>query len=189
MSEPDEYNKKTRARLDARREIDAQTGCWIYRGAETSNGYRHMSFHGRAEYPHRVAAIIFLGYDPASGLIVMHECDTPPCFNPDHLLVGTQKQNMAAAAARGRMGAHKLTPTMVAQIKYELAGGATTRRELAVRYGVSTTTIRQIATGETWRGVRPASDANDPTTQSDHRDRRAEPGDNAPDRLTEESQA
>lgn len=35
--------------------------------------------------------------------VVMHMCDNPPCINPDHLVVGTQKQNIHDAIAKGRL--------------------------------------------------------------------------------------
>jgi HNH endonuclease len=41
------------------------------------------------------------GETPA-GLVVMHECDRPGCCNPDHLDIGTQAENQADMAAKGR---------------------------------------------------------------------------------------
>ena len=51
------------------------------------------------------------------------------------------------------MGGNKLTPSAVAEIKYLLTAKSKSRFELAREYGVSTTTIRHIALGETWRDV------------------------------------
>jgi hypothetical protein len=114
-----------------------------------------MTYRGRNEYAHRLAAIIFLDYDPRTRLWVCHTCDTPICFNPEHLFIGTPGDNMKDAAAKGRMTGKKLTPPQVARIKYLLGSGAT-QRSLAVEYGVSTTAIGQIARGQTWQDVAPA---------------------------------
>jgi hypothetical protein len=40
----------------------------------------------------------------------MHLCDNPSCFNHAHLIIGTQKQNIRDAVARGRMTGKKLVP-------------------------------------------------------------------------------
>jgi hypothetical protein len=148
-----DYQKKVAARL-ALRKSDSQNGCWIYTGSLTSNGYGHTSFNGKHEYVHRIAAIIHLGYTPETKLLVMHRCDTPACFNPAHLQIGTQRENMSDAAAKGRMRGKKLTPEQVAEIKQKYIHGST-YRSLAATYSVSTTAIGQIVRGETWKTVAP----------------------------------
>ena len=67
----------------------------------------------------------------------MHACDNPPCFNPDHLVIGTQKDNMAAAAAKGRMGGRKLNPAQVRAIKYKLSTGESRRAPAIGKSGAS----------------------------------------------------
>jgi HNH endonuclease len=144
-------NEELKDRLLERCEVDAN-GCWRWLGASTGNGYGWMGYQGKSEYVHRVAAIIFLDYDPQTGLFVCHNCDTPICFNPNHLFIGTAADNMRDAASKGRMTGKKLTAPQVARIKYLLGRGSTQQR-LAVEYGVSTTAIGQIARGQTWREV------------------------------------
>jgi len=45
---------------------------------------------------------IFKG-DIPKGLYVCHACDNPRCINPDHLWVGTAKENMQDAKRKGRL--------------------------------------------------------------------------------------
>lgn len=50
---------------------------------------------------HRVIWYEIYGPIPAR-LVVRHTCDTPPCVNPEHLIVGTHKDNSADRRDRGR---------------------------------------------------------------------------------------
>lgn len=152
------YEERAKDRLVAKRQEDEETGCWLFTGTVTSNGYGHITFNGRSEYAHRLSAVLFLDFDLNSGLCVMHTCDRPPCFNPEHLTIGTQGDNMRDAAAKGRMTGKKLDVEQVAKIKYRLTTRNGTYRVLATEFGVSTTAIGQIARGETWKTVEPAAD-------------------------------
>lgn len=78
-----------------------------------------IAVNGRATRLHRLAAAVWLGVPITSKLLVMHLCEDPSCFNPEHLRGGTQKENMANWARRGRMTrthckrGHPLTPENV----------------------------------------------------------------------------
>lgn len=39
----------------------------------------------------------------------MHTCDTPMCVNPDHLRIGTQKENMDDRDKKGRHRVNKIS--------------------------------------------------------------------------------
>jgi hypothetical protein len=163
MTDPE--SEKYKQRLTDKVEVDPQTDCWLFTGAIASNGYGHISYRGRDEYAHRLAAVLYLNYVLDSPLYVLHLCDTPPCCNPEHLVIGTQKDNMRQAAERGRMGAYKLNTTQVGHIKYSLTKGAT-YRELATKYDVSTTAIGQIANGITWKDTPPLPTDDTPSTET-----------------------
>lgn len=160
INEKDKYE----ARLHQRRQI-TPSQCWIYTGSLAGNGYGHMVFEGRTEYTHRIAAVLYLDFDLRNGLCVMHVCDVPACFNPSHLRVGTQADNMRDAAAKGRMTGKKLNEAKVAMIKYRIANGDRDR-VLANDYGVSTTAIGQIRRGLTWKDVEPAPAEDSPNEES-----------------------
>src|SRR5688572_33287595 len=66
-----------------------------------SRGYGHVSFNGEVRRAHRVAYELAHGVAPGN-LVVRHSCDTPACVNPDHLLLGTQLDNIADRNMRGR---------------------------------------------------------------------------------------
>lgn len=82
---------------------DGPDGCWLWAGACSSGslGYGHFFEKGTTEYAHRMAYEIFHGPIPEC-MNVLHHCDTPNCWNPDHLYLGTQQDNVDDAITRGR---------------------------------------------------------------------------------------
>ena len=82
-------------------EIITETGCWIWMGA-TSNGYGVASDNGKTQPAHRYSWELHNGPIP-EGMQVCHKCDVKPCVNPDHLFIGTQKDNMHDAMRKGRV--------------------------------------------------------------------------------------
>lgn len=96
----------------------------------------------------------------------MHSCDNPPCCNPAHLSAGTNQQNLADAAAKGRLSGRRvlrgeenpaalLTPTDVVEIRTMLAARIS-KTEIGRRKGVSRHTIRFIESGRLWGWVKAA---------------------------------
>lgn len=78
------------------------SGCWEWTGACVTKGYGHItSGRGRQITVHRVAFELTNGPIPA-GMFVLHRCDNPPCFNPEHLFLGTNLDNMRDAKSKGR---------------------------------------------------------------------------------------
>ncbi len=84
------------------------SGCWLWTAGE-SHGYGVIGDgHGGAEFAHRASWRIFRG-DIPSGMNVCHHCDVPFCVNPDHLFIGTQKDNVRDMANKGRHGQQRKT--------------------------------------------------------------------------------
>ncbi len=103
----------------------------------------------------RIIYTLFYGEIPP-GMVVMHTCDNPHCINPEHLKLGTHKENMADRQQKGRTKTGsdhckaKLTDEQVYYIKY---GPQESTKALAEKYHVDPTTIRKILKGKTYPNV------------------------------------
>jgi hypothetical protein len=86
--------------------------CWEWQ--KSRDRYGVMKVRGKACKVHRVAWEWFVGPIP-EGLFVLHKCDNPSCCNPNHLFLGTQKDNMQDCAAKGRGFVPRCPPGKVAR--------------------------------------------------------------------------
>lgn len=134
------------------------SGCWLWTGVINASGYGVMKVNGKSTLAHRVSLEAFLGTS-AKGKNVLHSCDNPPCVNPDHLRLGTQKDNAEDMVTRGRSargersGSAKLTEKQVLEILAMCERAEVSKAEIGRIYGVSHQTISDISLGKKWRHV------------------------------------
>ena len=138
---------------------DRTTECWLWTGHIDQKGYGRVSTGKRnsLKYAHRVSWEEANGRPVPDGMCVLHACDTPACIRPDHLWIGTKRENNLDRVAKGRSAkevpsrqgelnwAAKLSDADAREIRSML--GNTTQRHIASMYGVSQSVISNIATG------------------------------------------
>jgi hypothetical protein len=125
----------------------------------TSQGYGHVRIKGQDFKAHRLAYIKAKGPIPP-GMFVCHSCDNRLCVNPDHLWVGTRRDNAIDAITKGRWNRPrgekhrnaKLTTRQVHVIRHAVRFGVT-QRFLAGCFNVSKTAIRFAAIGKSWQYI------------------------------------
>jgi hypothetical protein len=84
-----------------------ENGCWEWTNSISSQtGYGKLVFKGLDMSAHRASYILFKGKIP-KGKYICHSCDNKKCVNPDHLWVGTQKENMQDMIKKGRKACQK----------------------------------------------------------------------------------
>lgn len=132
------------------------SGCWLWTGALNTQGYGMIGVGKKQPLAHRVSWQLFKGQIP-DRLCVLHRCDNPVCVNPEHLFLGTKKDNAVDMFVKGRApdrrgSKHhnsKLTDADIVRIRTSKLSGAEMARELGVR----SATVSGIRLGKSWKHV------------------------------------
>ena len=137
---------------------EEENGCWSFKGS--LDKYRDVYYNSKHYGAHRFSYILHYGkYE--KGLCICHKCDNKGCVNPDHLFLGTQKDNMDDMWNKGRgnppinkgekNGSSKLTEKEVIQIKENRKMKSVA--ELSILFSISKSTIRDIYSNRTWKCI------------------------------------
>lgn len=127
-----------------------RNACWEWKDACSSNGYGNYRLGKKKVRPHRVSYWIFKGEIP-EGMLICHQCDNKICVNPDHLFLGSPKENMKDMVAKGRNRTRhgeshwwaKLKDSDIPKI-VQLRHEGWPQADIAERFSVSPSRITQI---------------------------------------------
>lgn len=146
-----------------------ENDCMLWTGTKLKNGYGHMGVNGKLMLAHRLSYLLHYGILPKN-LHVLHKCDNPSCVRPDHLFLGTDKDNARDCINKGRdtcfkkgmksvadnrgtkSKKSKLTEDKVIEIKIRLRENQTVA-SIARLYLISPSIISGIKNGYRWKHV------------------------------------
>ena len=131
------------------------SGCWEWMAAKTQWGYGVLRTNNRNMHSHRVSWGLHFGTVP-EGLCVLHKCDNRGCVRPDHLFLGTYRDNLHDMLVKGRSnyargekaGQAKLKEHEVCKIRK--MRGSMSAREIGEMFGVSGSAIAGIFSERSW---------------------------------------
>lgn len=135
------------------RKVEKSPGCWLWKGSVNAHGYGNFTLNKQYVAAHRGAYLLLVGEIPV-GMSVLHKCDNRKCVNPEHLFLGTQKDNIQDAISKNRfkwnLKGYPLSKEVVYQIKEHLIKGIP-QLEIAQIFKVARSTVSAINTGQNWK--------------------------------------
>lgn len=138
---------------------DDPNRCWLWKGATDIPGYGVLlESRTRSYRAHRVSWTIKNGPIPDS-LMLCHRCDVRNCVNPDHLFLGTRRDNLDDMVKKGRQSAScgenhylsKLTQKQVVFILNQWRRKQMSQAQLSAKFGVCQGAISRIVNGKGWQ--------------------------------------
>lgn len=152
MRTPRPAAERYHAKVDKR----GPTDCWPWLASTNKKGYGKFGDGTTVTSAHRFGYVLLVGPIP-QGLCVLHTCDNPPCQNPAHWFLGTNKDNVDDRERKRRRiapqgeqhGRARLTEEQVHAIR-QLYAADTSQRTLARTFSVSQRQIGRILQGVSW---------------------------------------
>lgn len=141
--------------------IERTADCWIWKAAKNEHGYGIFRIYPKNYLAHRFVYMLVYGDIPQT-LFVLHKCDNPSCVNPNHLFLGTQKDNMVDCKQKGRVKTvghlfygedHYNSKLKESEIWLIFRVANLTKfphHKMAKMFRVNTTTIQRIIYKKTW---------------------------------------
>lgn len=135
--------------------IFKEKDCWIWKGTRMHKknfNYGVFKVYGKQTLAHRVSYALYKEEIP-DGMFVLHSCDNPPCVNPNHLRIGTIKDNNRDRSIRGRSPLEKLTRDEVKEIRESLANKSLNNKQISKKYNISYSYVSSIKHYRVWKDI------------------------------------
>lgn len=135
---------------------DPDSDCILWAAALNNDGYGSVYWEGKCRKAHRMAWQAVHGPIP-EGMCVCHRCDRPSCVNPDHLFLGTHRDNMHDMLKKGRrastIGSKCPSALLTESVVRDILLDPRKQRDIAKAFGVSKSTVGAIKARVSWKHV------------------------------------
>lgn len=123
-------------------------GCWEWTALKDADGYGLFCFESKRYSAHRFVYKIRNITIP-QGHFILHSCDNPCCCNPDHLRIGTVRDNVTDAMNRNRLKGNTTRERpyggkgIPQELRDQIKNDSGTHRELGKKYNLDPKTIKK----------------------------------------------
>ena len=131
--------------------------CWECAHTKDKDGYGYLKFNTKATKAHRIAYCLAnnLAINDIKGKFIRHTCDNPSCCNPNHLLLGTVRENVNDQIERDRIvhgirhGNSKFSLDDIVLI-FSLRNAGVSCKNIAEKFSCHPGSIHRIISGRYW---------------------------------------
>ena len=131
--------------------VEKTDTCWLWTGCVDKDGYGVSNINKRKLAAHRASYILFIGEIP-KGMYVLHTCNNPTCVNPNHLRLGTQKDNVQDQIKAGtNVAINKQCAILNWTLVHYIRSSNKTSKDLAKELGISYHCVWDVRKYRSWK--------------------------------------
>jgi len=139
--------------------VDKSGSCWTWTAFRDKDGYGLFKVDGKNIGAHRFSYTIENGRIE-NGKLICHSCDNPSCVRPNHLWLGTHKDNAQDKVRKGRVQNQngELNPNCMytennIRAMMKLLKSGMKQKDIGKLFGVRQQYISKVKNGQTWKHV------------------------------------
>ena len=160
--------KQFKERFEDKYIPEPNSGCWLWNTTVNNAGYGIVKNNNKVMVAHRASYELYCEPIP-DGMIICHKCDNRSCVNPDHLFVGSYKDNTHDMISKGRrytgdrsvimrgntnsQGSKNASAKLTEKQVIAIYRDTRTAKEIAADYSINANGVYRIKNGTRWKHI------------------------------------